>query len=188
MSDAAQGYPGAVAAMQRGGPAFSAGSGRGGGGGGRGGGGGGRGGGTAPRKAAPNVGGKTLKLKNNFRLHKQSLKLEAVEEGAKQELHFTFDAEIAGEAQIFWDCVDMTFPEVLKDPQQLQKVGLDLQREKASSKPKWFKFPVSRSSFASSVLALQRKYQKYATETSARSVSICLTYDHTCVWQYTVVY
>jgi hypothetical protein len=147
MSDAAQGYPGAVAAMQRGGPAFSAGSGRGGGGGGRGGGGGGRGGGTAPRKAAPNVGGKTLKLKNNFRLHKQSLKLEAVEEGAKQELHFTFDAEIAGEAQIFWDCVDMTFPEVLKDPQQLQKVGLDLQREKASSKPKWFKFPVSRSSF-----------------------------------------
>lgn len=128
-----QGYPGAVAAVQRGGPTFSAGSGRG----------GAPGGSAAPaRKAAPRVGQKTLKVKNNFMLHKDSMKLESVEEGAKQELHFTFDAEIAGEAQIFWDCVDMTIPEVLSDPMQLQQLGLDLQREKASAKPTWFKFPV----------------------------------------------
>lgn len=94
-----------------------------------------------PRRAAPQVGGKTLKLKNHFNLHKQSIKLAVTEEGAKQELHFTFDAEIAGEAQIFWDCVDMTFPEILEDPSQLKKAGLDLQREKADAKPKWFKFP-----------------------------------------------
>jgi hypothetical protein len=130
-----QGYPGAVAAAHRG-PAFSAVSSRAGP--------GGLPGGSAapPRKAAPPVGGKTIKVKNNFMLHKDSMKLEPVEEGAKQELTFTFDAEIAGEAQIFWDCVDMTVPEVLQDPKQLQRLGLDLQREKASAKPKWFKFPV----------------------------------------------
>jgi hypothetical protein len=120
-----------VAAVHRG-PAFSAGSRS-----------AGPVGSAAPaRKAAPPVGGKTLKVKNNFMLHKDSMKLEPVEEGAKQELTFTFDAEIAGEAQIFWDCVDMTVPEVLKDPKQLQKLGLDLQREKANATPKWFKFPV----------------------------------------------
>lgn len=118
--------------MHRGGPAFSAGSGR-----------GGPGGSAAPpRKAVPPVGGKTLKVKNNFQLHKDSMKLGPVEEGAKQELTFTFDAEIAGEAQIFWDCVDMTPPEILGDPSQLKQLGLDLQREKASAKPQWFEFPV----------------------------------------------
>lgn len=122
--------------MQSGGPAFSAGSGRAGA--------SPSGGAAPPRKPAPKVGGKTLKVKNNFNLHKDSMKLEPVEEGAKQELTFTFDAEIAGEAQIFWDCVDMTVPEVLADPKQLQKLGLDLQCEKASKKPKWFKFPVRK--------------------------------------------
>ena len=53
-------------------------------------------------------------------------RLEPTEEGAKQELHFSFDAEIDGEAQIFWECVDMTLPDVLEQPANLKKLGLDL--------------------------------------------------------------
>ena len=101
------------------------------------------------------------------------------QEGAKQELHFTFDAEIAGEAQIFWDCVDMTFPEILEDPSQLKKAGLDLQREKADAKPKWFKFPAGsgqewhgasiRSSKASS--AAMRKERRWEHAGKSGSVT-----------------
>ena len=67
-------------------------------------------------------------------------RLEPTEEGAKQELHFSFDAEIDGEAQIFWECVDMTLPDVLEQPANLKKLGLDLQRKKGDAKPKWFRF------------------------------------------------
>ena len=93
----------------------------------------------ASTEAAPPVGGKTIKVKNTM-LHKDSMKLEPVEEGAKQGITFTFDAEITGEAQIFWDCVDMTVPEVLQDPKQLQELGLDLQRE--GQRQAQMKFPV----------------------------------------------
>jgi hypothetical protein len=158
------GYPGAMAGY----PAASArgrqGQGRRGHGPRRRGGGGGGGGGTAAaaaaRRNAPQVqSGATQHAKNNFALHKGSLRLRPVgADGGKLELCFKFDADIAGEGEVFWGAVDNTPTQI--EAADIASLGLDIQPHDGRA-PAWFKFgPGSAQPFNGAALRTSRAMTK----------------------------
>eukprot|EP01052_Picozoa_sp_SAG31_P013049 SAG31_NODE_776_length_12175_cov_9.349122_9_plen_274_part_00 len=91
---------------------------------------------TRVNDSRPGVGHPPTKIKNNFNIVKDSLRLIGV--GTSQtQLQFSYDATRAGEGEIFWGCIDSTSPTA--DPEEIANHGLDISRVDGSD-PDIFKF------------------------------------------------
>ena len=91
---------------------------------------------TADEAGAATAGRPPTKIKNNFNIAKNSLKL-LFEKDGKAQLQFSYDATRAGEGEIFWGCSDDTRPNA--SPEEIADHGLDIQRTE-SEPPDIFKF------------------------------------------------